>query len=96
MTIGISKERLEELSSKASREEDKEFLDTLIFQCTELNPWIPIDDGLKTDVRYVKVFDIGYGQIIAAWSLTYECFVTVHGHKLRSVTHYQELPGDPK
>lgn len=88
MTIGISKERLEELSSKASRLEDKDFLETLIFQCTELNHWLPIDENTPKD-RPILLYSPGMengckqfvGNIESAWW---------------KPTHYQELPGDPE
>lgn len=92
MTIGISKERLEELSSKASRLEDKDFLETLIFQCTELNPWLPIEQA--PDDRQILLFYEGI-KTVGKWGQKYKYWLDETGFMVEP-THYQELPGDPQ
>lgn len=89
MTIGISKERLDEILQSNQCTFEREILDEIIKECTELNPWIPIDENTPKD-RSVLLYSPGMengckqfvGNIESAWYW--------------KPTHYQELPGDPE
>lgn len=95
MTIGISKERLKELLKHFDRPycmAEFTLISNLINECTELNPWMPIDENAPKDRPLL---------------LKANCGVAVEGsfngwnweeHLLHTEirpTHYQELPEDP-
>lgn len=67
----------------------------LLKECTELNPWKPIDESTPKD-RPVNIYDKGYGQQKVQWNEFYKCFTDFHGHKYLNPTHFCELPEDPK
>lgn len=50
---GISEERLQQIANQTHDSDDTNhivlsFLDYLLSECTELNPWLPIDEFLKS------------------------------------------------
>lgn len=98
MTEGITKERLGEIRSYYASElniSDACLIDDLLNdECTELNPWQPIESAPKD--RPIKIYDAGYGQVVVNWSEFYTCFIDPHGHKYLNPTHWCELPEDPK
>lgn len=68
-----------------------EILQALLIECTELNPWKPIDNAPKD--RRILIFDEVHGVIIGQWfdGNWVSSMVMMH-----NVTHYQELPQPPK
>lgn len=89
MTIGISKERLELINSRGYSKDLQILLLDLIKECTELNPWLPIDENTPKDrsvLLYSPDMENGckqfVGNIESAWYW--------------KPTHYQEIPGDPE
>lgn len=87
MTIGISKERLEEILQSNQCTFEREILDEIIKECTELNPWLPIDENTPKD-RELWLY----------WESTGHMEKSYYNHMCGAdcyATHYQELPGDP-
>lgn len=88
MTIGISKERLEEILQSNQCTFEREILDEIIKECTELNPWLPIESApLYRKLRLVHGGQLGTGQADA---------ILYQESDKQYFTHWQELPGDPK
>lgn len=88
MTIGISKERLETLLNYTGYITANDLLRVLTNECTELNPWLPIEQAPKD--RPVLLY-------ISAGPITCRQFVgNAYDSWAWQPTHYQELPGDPK
>ena len=85
MTRGISEERLQEIIKHSPNIDINELLE----ECTELNPWMPIDDNTPKD-KYLLLYsqDIEglskkfVGKLESAW-----CW---------KPTHWCELPDNPK
>ena len=88
---GISEERLEQLKDESLY---PGVIESIIEECTELNPWLPIENAPKD--RPIKIYDTGSGQVCVSWNEFYKCFTDPHGHQYLSSTHYQELPDEPK
>lgn len=90
----------------------KKVLQTLINQCKELNPWLPIDENTPKDRSLLLYypgrendddFDIPKIQSIGYWSFSLAIWVCdlkycwgEEKSRLAQPTHYQELPDDPK
>ena len=83
MTIGISKERLEEILQSNQCTFEREILDEIIKECTELNPWLPINENTPRD-RELLLWHEPSEQPIIAYSNYPNC------------TKWQELPEPPK
>lgn len=69
-------------------------LEQLLSQCTELNPWLPIDENTPRD-RLLQLGRLDGFQCVGRyipqfghWADQNQAYV--------EVTHYQELPDDPK
>lgn len=89
MTIGISKERLEDLEDFISAHSTNWLYQEILVECTELNPWLPIDESTPKDRQVLLYVDkgpescrqwVGYADNNWPWL----------------PTHYQELPEDPE
>lgn len=103
MTEGISKERLTEIARKYSPIYAKIILDIAEFECTELDPWLPIDENTPKD-KPVFVWSEIDGQNVAYWSTS--VWVDKGGSwiveenrsdtNILHPTHYKLLPEDPK
>lgn len=100
MTIGISKERLIEIIEDWSPNDRTKVYDKIISQCTELNPWLPIDENTPKDCKVVLAFPMQDGSYEYALDFAFEATTVrdwnVKGMPAIKPTHYQELPGDPE
>ena len=103
MTIGISKERLEELFDDFIVNDMllDDFRSLVTSECKELNPWLPIDENTPKD-RRLNLHWPGTGWITGRW-IQLNNTVGYFTHDLSRYdppsvkpTHYQELPDDPK
>ncbi len=97
MTEGIRKERLIYYTSLRLDAED--LLDRLIDECTDLDPWIPIENAPKD--KELLMFTIDRGQLKGSWA-NYP-FIAPHASHWQDdrgiiicPTHYKLLPKDPK
>ena len=89
MTRGISAESIKAIIEDWSPNDRVKVYDKIITQCTELNPWMPIDDNTPKD-KYLLLYsqDIEglskkfVGKLESAW-----CW---------KPTHWCELPDNPK
>lgn len=96
MTIGISKERLEEILQSNQCTFEREILDEIIKECTELNPWLPIDENTPKD-RRLNLYWPNYGWFTGSWRMNqYFCDVGLMVPVNINPTHWQELPEDPE
>lgn len=88
MTIGISKERLEEILQSNQCTFEREILDEIIKECTELNPWLPIEQAPKDRqvLLYVDKGPESYRQWVGYADNNWPWLPT----------HWQELPGEPE
>lgn len=96
---GISEEvlkiKLSEIKRSTEFQDGRwQMLVELSLLCTELNPWLPIDENTPKDMQ-IKIYDSGYGQVIVSWNEFYRKFTDPHGHIYHHPTHYQELPEAP-
>lgn len=82
---------METLLNNTSYITANDLLRVLINECTELNPWLPIDENTPKD-RLILLFDISRGVIIGQW---YDGHWVSSMIIMHDVTHWQELPGDP-
>lgn len=99
MIEGISKERLIEIKQSLPHGQARLNLERLIAaECTELDPWIPIDENTPKDKPVLLLLDRGFA-VEGYWdaccwkSYIYnedECSWRV------TPTHYKLLPEDPK
>lgn len=88
MTEGISKERLIELRDGGSSPEFHRTLKWLVHnECTELNPWMPIESAPLN--RKIMLFNI------AAKSQVYDSCLYTEAYR-KYYSHWKELPEDPK
>lgn len=102
MTIGISKEMLPRLMDKISDLCDNEdnidyyiIEKLLISECTELNPWLPIEQAPKD--RQILFFYPEFSQVTGQWSEEENTWILALTFYLETEpTHYQELPEPPK
>ena len=95
MTIGISKERLIDFDPWAY-DNQQNLLNAILEQCTELNPWMPMETAPKD--RYIRLYD-EVGQIDGRWFPYDEELGTGYwaGNDMGlEPTHWQELPENPK
>jgi len=100
---GISKDELIQLQSSIFARDNEDcthaklrMIQVLIDQCHELQePWIPIDKNTPRD-RQIKIYDVGYGQVVVQWNAYFRCFTDPRGGKYLNPSHYQELPEPPK
>jgi len=95
MTIGISKKRLEEILQSNQCTFEREILDEIIKECTELNPWLPIEQAPKD--RRIRLYypaskNREYERLVI--ERQYTDYFKLHSERLP--THWQELPGDPE
>jgi len=103
MTEGISKEYIEGKLLQAKKYNDVHLIDLLkylISQCTELDPWIPIDENTPKD-RELLMFTRDLGQLKGSWAnYPFRAPHVSHWQDNRGViiypTHYKLLPEDPK
>lgn len=100
---GISKERLIELYSDGDKlseltgwlPECRGLIEALINECTELNPWLPIEQAPKDHeiVVYAPPYDSLQSLVVKTkWHPDAGFCID----ELRTPTHYQELPNPPK
>lgn len=101
MTEGISKEYLEGKLLQAKKYNDVHLIDLLkylISQCTELDPWLPIDKNTPKNTR-VLLFFPGYGSYDGGYLMTrrdgYVVFAASASINVNP-TCYKLLPEDPK
>lgn len=96
MTIGISKERLIELSKLYAHIHAHVLLDIAENACVELNPWLPIDENTPKD-RTVWLSN-GKNMCLAIWFLDrWREIVWMNTDNTDcNFTHWQELPENPK
>jgi hypothetical protein len=90
MTIGISKDDLLKIDPW-QYDNQQDVLDAILDQCTELNPWLPIEQAPKHR-RTLLYFPSCFNEeplVIEGYSAS----TTINGVK---PTHYQELPADPE
>ena len=90
MTIGISKERLKEKFEGIYWKNSScdKVLESLLNECTELNPWLPIEQAPKdrfllmysSDIEGISKKFVGKAESCWHWK----------------PTHFCELPADPK
>lgn len=98
MTEGISKEKLIKLYIEKYSEEVTEEL--LLSECTELDPWLPIDENTPKDrpilvfngVKYLAQWDY----CLDSWSTLPVFWAGATLDKSKLPTHYKLLPEDPK
>jgi len=93
MTIGVSKEYLESIINE---EKYGGLLSKLISKCTELDPWIPIDENTPKD-KDILVYAPAYQDLrplkqVCRWHESAGFCID----ELRTPTHYKLLPDDPK
>lgn len=108
---GISKARLMERLEDWLNEKtiDKQFcngviyaLETAVDECTELNPWLPIDENTPKDRRIILFFpkygsyDGGYLMTRRDDSVVFAASASLSVPLGVDATHWQELPEDPK
>jgi len=95
---GISKDTLINIDPWAY-DNQQDLLNAILLQCKELNPWMPIDENTPKDRRLLFLFESG-NISSGYWDATYcawETIMDVHIESLSGkITHYQELPPDPK
>jgi len=104
MTEGISKRELEIdlclLSASDDYPGEKAMLMHLIARCTELDPWLPIDENTPKG-RELLMFTRDLGQLKGSWAnYPFRAQHVSHWQDNRGViiypTHYKLLPEDPK
>lgn len=103
MTIGISKEQLEEalrllMADFGNHPNDpgvKTCLEGLLLNCEELNPWLPIEQAPKDRLVliYRKSVLVDCAQL-DGYSNTWKDRGGIR--IMGEITHYQELPEPPK
>lgn len=102
MTIGISRERLEELLKlsyfRVAEDREQHLLEVLINDCKELNPWLSISETPKGGDGFLA---INSGRDRIEWLMdTGEAkFYNRNSNNWTSKsewTHCRELPEDPK
>ncbi|PTQ86934.1 hypothetical protein [Nitrosomonas ureae] len=100
---GISKERLESQLKRISLQFDYDptdrmirMLKQLIMECTELNPWIPIDEDTPIDKELILYYPAGRVNHVFLPKIK---LIGYHRPQLSSIcrqpSHYQELIKDP-
>jgi len=98
MTIGISKEKLENLIYTDDYCNALINANEALEACTELNPWLPIEQAPKNRKVLLK-FPMQDGGYEYAVDFAFEP-PTLRDWNMKGMpaikpTHYQELPGDP-
>lgn len=88
---GISKERLIELQSLTEANGSYSLQD-LISECTELNPWLPINGNTTKDRKVLLYYPDSPYDDTRILGYAFER----NGFNCIKPTHYQELPDPPK
>jgi len=92
MTIGISKKYLESIINE---EKYGGLLSELISKCTELDPWLPIDEN--TPRGKSVLFKRNHTQTVGTLIPDGQEFACFDGYHQRIYpTHWKELTEDPK
>ena len=97
---GIEEERLIEIYNNFVRQNPEYacLVRSIIAECKELNPWLPIEDAPKDRPLWLYTKDLG--QLKGQWSNTPRDKHISNWQNTRGViinpTHYQELPADPE
>lgn len=91
---GISEERLREIANQTKRFDDITLLNRLVKnECTELNPWLPIDEKTPRD-RLLQLGRLDGFQCVGRYIPQFGHWVD-QNQSYVVVTHYQELPEAP-
>jgi hypothetical protein len=99
---GISKKRLEQITHwDLFGITSFELLSRLLDECTELDPWLPIDENTPEEVQLLVKFDDGNYEVAKLFDIHNEkCWVSNDGldfdYGFYIPTHYKLLPEDPK
>jgi len=103
MTIGISKENLEEIARVFDRQNTEYacLVRSLIAECKELDRWILIDDSTPKDKQLLVKFDTGENEVAKLIDTGDEKFwISNDGlefdYGFDIPTHWKELPEDPQ
>jgi hypothetical protein len=95
----ITEGRLKEYLASTSRKTSKDLLRVLIHECKELNEWQPIDENTPKDRMILVLFESGI-VVSGHWDSKYNLFDTYLDvyveERSGKITHWQELPEDPK
>lgn len=97
MTEGIGKERLQQLKDRYEFSmEACDFAEMLLNECTELKPWMPIDENTPKD-RPIRLFN-GAKHLAAKWNEREDNWwiVISFGSSSEPFTRWCGLPDDPK
>lgn len=94
MTEGISKEELLRLKEAMPDGQSKLFIHLLIKKCTELDPWLPIDENTPKDVKLRLFYPKDEWNDPGTIEGKYQSYIP--GFDYRKPTHYKLLPDDPK
>ncbi len=97
MTEGISKEtienhidRLYRCNGYHDREVELSFCYTLLSECTELDPWMPIDENTPKDCKTL-LLKLGTFRCVGCWSKDHNSWLD-HCFRPFTPTHYKLLP----
>lgn len=93
MMYGISKEKLLEIKETAPDGQTKLFIQCLIVMCTELNPWMPIEDAPKDRPIVLSYPELGAHDgcwIVDSWY----CELSELTQSTEQPTHWCELRDD--
>lgn len=71
----------------------KACLEGLMARCTELNPWLPIDENTPKDKELFLVCELGR---VIGYIDSQSGIARANAIGVVNPTHYQELPDDPK
>ena len=96
MTIGISKERLIELSKLYAYIHAHVLLDIAENACVELNPWMPIESAPKEGTSLVYMPEEKMKIQVAKYHPNANVISASFAFDLTKPTHWQELPENPK
>lgn len=96
MIEGISKEELVRIKETMPDGQSKLFIHLLIKKCTELDPWLPIDENTPKD-RPIWLWN-GVKHLAARWNeRNNDWWIAISfGDSKEPFTHYKLLPEDPK
>ena len=91
---GISEERLKQLIDNHQFDSFGELEESLLSECKELNPWLPIDNNTPPNRRLLLFYPglgIHVGEMLSDGNFCIEAY-----DMDTTPTHYQELPDAPK